>query len=166
MTPREAQCSTKGELCSRPGVLTGFPYTIHVTSTDQGPPMDHATRTIHQHGSQVKTNCSSKTRTRRLSRERPTPPPVNLNSCEYFTDRFQRQHFADNASMFLPTLMKTMLQCSPPFYEFYCSDPVASSAVQLWATSEQDPGNGDISLSLNLRPGNLPGNIFSRALIP
>ena len=155
MTPREAQCSTKGELCSHPGVLTGFPYTIHVTSTDQGSPMDHATRTIHQHGSQVRTNYSSKTRTRRLSRERPTPPPVNLNSCEYFTDRFQRQHFADNASMFLP-----------PSYEFCCSDPVASSAVQLWATSEQDPGNGDISLSLNLRPGNLPGNIFSHALIP
>ena len=120
MTPREAQCSTKGELCSHPGVLTGFPYTIHVTRTDQGSPMDHATRTNHQHGSQVRTNYSSKTRTRRLSRERPSPPPVNLNSCEYFTDRFQRQHFADNASMFLPPLMNSTAATQLPAARSNC----------------------------------------------
>ena len=64
---RAALSSIKEELCSRLGVLTGFPLT-----------------SIRE-----QLCFSSKARTRRLSRERQAPPTlVNLNSCEYFTDRF------------------------------------------------------------------------------
>merc|ERR1719305_142761 len=68
----------------------------------QGSPILYQRRAVQPPGSPY-----SKARTRRLSRERQAAP-INLNSCEYFTD----------------------------------SDPVASSEAQLWATPEQDAGNG------------------------
>ena len=59
------------------------------------------------------------------------------------------------------SLAVVLAQSSPHLtYEFYCSDPVGGGEpAQLWATPEQDAGNnGDISLSLNLSPGNLPAD--------
>jgi len=48
----------------------------------QGSPILYQRRAVQPPGSPY----SSKSRTRRLSRERQAAPPVNLNSCEYFTD--------------------------------------------------------------------------------